>query len=66
MGGAANPELVFFVVAMIVLAITALISDYFDLPQWVDVFKWLGAAYILSRGIAKASRVYEQTKGGGR
>ena len=27
---------------------------------WIDVTKWLTAAYLISRGIAKASRVLEQ------
>ena len=55
-----NAEFLFFVVAMLLLAIIALIADSFDTPGWVDVFKWLGAAYLISRGIAKASRVLEQ------
>ena len=55
-----NAEFVFFVIAMLLLAIIALASDVFNIPDWVDVFKWLGAAYLLSRGIAKASRVLEQ------
>ena len=55
-----NAEFLFFVVAMLVLALIALIADSFDTPGWVDVFKWLGAAYLISRGIAKASRVLEQ------
>lgn len=55
-----NAEFLFFVVAMLVLALIALIADSFDTPGWVDVFKWLGAAYIISRGIAKASRVLER------
>jgi hypothetical protein len=56
-----NAEFLFFVAAMLLLALIALIADSFDTPGWVvDVFKWLGAAYIISRGIAKASRVLEQ------
>jgi hypothetical protein len=55
-----NAEFLFFVVAMILLAIIAAIADRFDIVGWVDVFKWLGSAYLLSRGIAKASRVLEQ------
>jgi hypothetical protein len=54
-----NAEFLFFVVAMILLALIALFADSFDTPGWVDVFKWLGSAYLLSRGIAKASRVLE-------
>jgi hypothetical protein len=55
-----NAEFLFFVIAMILLAIIAAIADTFDVLGWVDVFKWLGSAYLLSRGIAKASRVLEQ------
>ena len=54
-----NAEFLFFVVAMILLAIIAAISDAFNILGWVDVFRWLGAAYLISRGIAKASRVLE-------
>jgi hypothetical protein len=54
-----NAEFLFFVVAMILLAIIAAIADTVGVATWVDVFKWLGAAYLLSRGIAKASRVLE-------
>lgn len=55
-----NAEFLFFVLAMLLLALIALIADSFDTPGWIDVFKWLGSAYLLSRGIAKASRVLEQ------
>jgi hypothetical protein len=55
-----NAEFLFFLVAMILLAIIAAIADTFNVLGWVDVFKWLGSAYLLSRGIAKASRVLEQ------
>jgi hypothetical protein len=55
-----NAEFLFFLVAMILLAIIAAIADTFNILGWVDVFKWLGSAYLLSRGIAKASRVLEQ------
>ena len=34
--------------------------DSVDAPAWVDWFKWVTAAYIISRGIAKASRVLER------
>ena len=48
------------VLALIVLAIIALAADTVGVASWVDVFKWFGSAYLLSRGIAKASRVLEQ------
>jgi hypothetical protein len=36
------------------------IADSLSSPTWFDFFKWTTIAYILSRGIAKASRVLEQ------
>ena len=55
-----NAEFLFLVLALIVLAIIAAIADTVGVASWVDVFKWFGSAYLLSRGIAKASRVLEQ------
>jgi hypothetical protein len=55
-----NAEFLFVVLALLLLALIALIADSYDTPGWVHSFEWLGAAYLLSRGIAKASRVLEQ------
>jgi hypothetical protein len=55
-----NAEMVVYILAAIVVAIIALAADSVDSPQWVDWFKWVTAAYLLSRGIAKASRVLER------
>jgi hypothetical protein len=55
-----NAEWVWWIVASIVVAIVAGISSYVNAPMWVDFFKWTTSAYLLSRGIAKASRVLEQ------
>ena len=55
-----NAEFLFTVLALILLAIIAAIADTVGVLSWVDVFKWFGSAYLLSRGIAKASRVLEQ------
>jgi hypothetical protein len=55
-----NAEWVWWIVATILVAIVAGISDSVNAPTWVDFFKWTTAAYLLSRGIAKASRVLEQ------
>jgi hypothetical protein len=55
-----NAEWFWWLVAAIIVAIVAGISDYVNAPMWVDFFKWTTAAYLLSRGIAKASRVLEQ------
>jgi hypothetical protein len=50
---------VWFIVE-VVLVIVAAVSDGFDAHGWAVATTWLTAAYILSRGIAKASRVLEQ------
>jgi hypothetical protein len=44
----------------IVLAIVAGVSDGFGAHDWSVATTWLTAAYIISRGVAKASRVLEQ------
>ena len=36
------------------------IADSLGSPDWVEFFSWTTIAYIISRGIAKASRVLEQ------
>ena len=51
--------LAFIILALLLLALIALIADTYDTLGWVHSFEWLGAAYLLSRGIAKASRVLE-------
>ncbi|MCA1682778.1 MAG: hypothetical protein LC685_02090 [Actinobacteria bacterium] len=55
-----NAEWVLWALAVVLVAIVAGISDRVDAPQWVEFFKWTTAAYLISRGIAKASRVLEQ------
>jgi hypothetical protein len=55
-----NAEFAFVVLALLLLALIALIADTYDTLGWVHSFEWLGAAYLLARGIAKASRVLEQ------
>jgi hypothetical protein len=55
-----NAELAIYLVATIVLAIIWAASDRFDAGGFAGVFTWLTIGYILSRGIAKASRVLEQ------
>jgi hypothetical protein len=35
------------------------VADELGTASWLDFFKWSTAAYLLSRGIAKASRVFE-------
>ena len=55
-----NAEIAIWFLVEIVLAIVAAVSDGFDANGWAVATTWLTAAYILSRGIAKASRVLEQ------
>jgi hypothetical protein len=55
-----NAELVVYILAAILVGIIALASDGVNAGFWVDWFKWVTAAYLISRGIAKASRVLER------
>jgi hypothetical protein len=55
-----NAEIAIWFIVEIVLGIVALASDGFTAHDWAVATTWLTAAYILSRGIAKASRVLEQ------
>jgi hypothetical protein len=55
-----NAEIAVWFIVEIVLAIVAAVSDGFTVHDWAIATTWLTAAYILSRGIAKASRVLEQ------
>jgi hypothetical protein len=55
-----NAEWVMWVLAAALVALVAGLSDRVDAPQWVEFMKWTTAAYLISRGIAKASRVLEQ------
>ena len=55
-----NAELAIWFIVEIVLAIIWIASDRFDAHDWSTATVFLTAAYILSRGIAKASRVLEQ------
>jgi hypothetical protein len=55
-----NAELAVWLLVEIVLAIVAGLSDGFGAHDWAVATTWLTAAYIISRGVAKASRVLEQ------
>jgi hypothetical protein len=55
-----NAEFLFIVGALILATIVVWIGDNLTNVAWFDYFKWVSAAYLLSRGIAKASRVLEQ------
>jgi len=55
-----NAELVVYILATILIAIIALAADQVDSGAFVTAFTALSFAYLISRGIAKASRVLEQ------
>jgi hypothetical protein len=55
-----NAELLIYVLATIIIAIIALAADQVDSGAFVTAFTALTFAYLISRGIAKASRVLEQ------
>jgi hypothetical protein len=55
-----NAEFALYLVVMIVAWIVAWASDVLNAASWFDFFQWVTIAYLLSRGIAKASRVLEQ------
>jgi hypothetical protein len=52
-------ELVVYLLALIVAALVCWIADELGTAAWLGFFQWSTAAYLLSRGIAKASRVFE-------
>jgi len=55
-----NAELAIYLLATVTLAIIWAASDALDAGGFAHFFTWLTIGYILSRGIAKASRVLEQ------
>jgi hypothetical protein len=55
-----NAELVIYLLATIVLAIIWAASEQLEAHGFSVLFTYLTIGYILSRGIAKASRVLEQ------
>jgi hypothetical protein len=55
-----NAEIAIWFIVEVILAIVAAVANDFDAHGWAVATTWLTAAYILSRGIAKASRVLEQ------
>ena len=55
-----NAELAIYLLATVTLAIIWAASDALDAGGFANFFTWLTIGYILSRGIAKASRVLEQ------
>lgn len=54
-----NAELAIWLVVEVVLAIVAAVAGTFDAHGWAIATAWITSAYLISRGIAKASRVLE-------
>jgi hypothetical protein len=54
-----NAEFALYLLALIVAWIVAWSSDVLDAASWFQFFTFTTVAYLLSRGIAKASRVFE-------
>jgi hypothetical protein len=52
-------ELIVFLVAWVVALIVTLAADRVDWPDFLTATVFLSSAYIISRGIAKAGKVYE-------
>ncbi len=55
-----NAEFAVYLIALIVAWLVAWFTDNLDATSWFGFFQWVTIAYILSRGVAKASRVLEQ------
>jgi hypothetical protein len=54
-----NAEFALYLLALIVAWIVVWVADSIDASDWFTFFLFTTIAYILSRGIAKASRVLE-------
>jgi hypothetical protein len=54
-----NAEFLLWLVVVIVFAIVAAIAEDVDSHMWMIATTWITAAYLISRGVAKASRVLE-------
>jgi hypothetical protein len=55
-----NAEFALYLVALILAWIVAWTTDSLNANSWYQFFLFTTVAYLLSRGIAKASRVLEQ------
>jgi hypothetical protein len=54
-----SAELAVYVLALFLAMLVTWFADELGTAHWLDFFKWATVAYLLSRGIAKATRVYE-------
>jgi hypothetical protein len=55
-----NAEFLYVVLALILVALLAWVAAGIRDTDWLVYFRWISVAYIVSRGVAKASRVLEQ------
>ena len=55
-----NAEFAVYLLALIVAMLVCWTADTLGSASWLSFFQWTTIAYILSRGVAKASRVLEQ------
>ena len=55
-----NAELGIWLLALIVAWLVCWIADSLTANDWMTFFLWTTAAYLISRGVAKAGRVLEQ------
>jgi len=56
---APNPEVIVYIVSLVVVGIVALAAETVVSAHWVEFAKWATAAYLISRGIAKLGKVLE-------
>ncbi len=54
-----NAEFLLYLASLLLAAIVTWAADDLGTGAWLDFFQWVTIAYLLSRGIAKASRVLE-------
>ena len=55
-----NAEFAVYFLALVVALLVCWVADELGAGSWLSFFQWTTIAYILSRGVAKASRVLEQ------
>jgi hypothetical protein len=55
-----NAELVFYLLVELAVGIICLAFDSVNGANFLEFTKWASAAYLIARGIAKASRVLDE------
>jgi hypothetical protein len=54
-----NAELIVYAFALLIVGVVAAAAESVPVALWVDFAKWATAAYLVTRGIAKLGKVYE-------